>query len=123
MEILTPAMVYWVSMADQIRDFLWSFPTFVFLVCCFWGLAKSNVGYDEKVILNKKEKTLLVTLLIAVITCLIIRVFMPSSKTLAAMYVLQPIVNNESVQALPSEVLDFVRGYIKQYTPKDIDDV
>lgn len=123
MEILTPAMVYWVSMADQIRDFLWSFPAFVFLVCCLWGLAKSNVGYDEKVIWNKKEKTLLVTLLIAVITCLIIRVFMPSSKTLAAMYVLPPIVNNESVQALPSEVLDFVRSYIKQYTPKEIDDI
>ena len=123
MEILTPAMIYWVSMADQIRDFLWSFPAFVFLVCCLWGLAKSYVGYDEKVIWNKKEKTLVVALLIAVITCLIIRVFMPSSKTLAAMYVLPPIVNNESVQALPSEVLDFVRGYIKQYTPQKIDDI
>lgn len=40
----------------------------------------------------------------------------PSTKTVAAMCVLPAIVNNENVQALPNDILEFVRSLIQEYT-------
>ena len=37
----------------------------------------------------------------------------PSSKTVAAMIVIPPIVNNEQVQELPNNVLEFINDYLK----------
>ena len=41
-------------------------------------------------------------------------VLAPSGKTMIAMYVVPKIVNNEAVQQLPGELLEFVRSYLKE---------
>lgn len=40
----------------------------------------------------------------------------PSSKTVAAMLVLPPVLNNEQVQKIPSELLELLRDKIKDET-------
>lgn len=58
----------------------------------------------------------------AVITfvCLLLTaVFAPTKEIATAMFVVPPVVNNEKVQELPQNVLDFVNGWLKKYTPKE----
>nr|DAL31742.1 MAG TPA_asm: hypothetical protein [Caudoviricetes sp.] len=35
------------------------------------------------------------------------------------MFVVPPVVNNEKVQEIPNNVLDFVNGWLKENTPKE----
>lgn len=122
MEILTPAMVYWVGVVDSIK-YLVLVLSNLSMISGVMALVFYSFQYIENGVNYPKIRKLAIILISIALMSLTIRVFIPNGKTIAAMYVLPPIVNNESVQALPSEVLDFVRGYIKQYTPKDIDDV
>lgn len=41
----------------------------------------------------------------------------PRSETLAAMWVLPPLVNSESVQKLPGELIDYARAWLKHTMP------
>ena len=50
--------------------------------------------------------------------CLIVSIFVPSGKVLAAMYVLPAIVNSAAVQELPREVVEAARAYIRDMLPK-----
>lgn len=43
----------------------------------------------------------------------------PSDKIIAAMYLVPPVVNNEQVQEIPNNVLEFVNGWLKENTPKE----
>ena len=38
----------------------------------------------------------------------------PNSKTLIAMTMIPPVINNEQVQELPENVLDFINDYLKE---------
>ena len=55
-------------------------------------------------------------MLVIALSLFIMSVLVPSSKTLAAMFVISPIINNEQLQELPSNVLEFINGYIKEQT-------
>jgi hypothetical protein len=46
----------------------------------------------------------------------LLNVFIPNTKTVAAMILIPPIVNNEQVQQIPDDILTFVRSVIKEYT-------
>lgn len=125
MEILTPAMVYWVGIVDKIDRLFDSLSTLSIIfgvAMVIYCLITLSDGDNDNKFLPKAKKYATILLSVGSLA-LMLQTFIPSSKTLAAMYVLPPIVNNESVQALPSEVLDFVRGYIKQYTTKETDDI
>lgn len=49
----------------------------------------------------------------ATAVCGAITILVPSSTTLAAMYVLPAVVNSELVQELPGELVELARGYVK----------
>ena len=49
---------------------------------------------------------------------LLVSIVIPSGKAMVAMYVVPKVVNNESVQQLPGEILDFIRSYLKENTIK-----
>jgi hypothetical protein len=49
----------------------------------------------------------------------LLNVFIPNTKTVAAMVIIPPIVNNEQVQQIPDDILTFVRSVIKEYTFDD----
>lgn len=122
MEILTPAMVYWLGVVDSMKAWVLVLSV-LSMISGVIALVIYSFQYTENGVNYPKIGKLAIILISVGLMALTIRVFIPNGKTIAAMYVLPPIVNNESVQALPSEVLDFVRGYIKQYTPKEIDDI
>ena len=122
MEILTPAMVYWLGVVDSMKTWVLVLSE-LSMISGVIALVIYSFQYTENGVNYPKIGKLAIILISVGLMALTIRVFIPNGKTIAAMYVLPPIVNNESVQALPSEVLDFVRGYIKQYTPKKIDDI
>ena len=46
----------------------------------------------------------------------LLNVFIPNTKTVAAMILIPPIVNNEQVQQIPDDILTFIRSVIKEYT-------
>ena len=60
-------------------------------------------------------KRAVITFVCLLLTC----VFAPTKEIAAAMFVVPPVVNNEKVQELPQNVLDFVNGWLKKYTPKE----
>lgn len=73
--------------------------------------------YVPEEVVTKTAKILKVSLVsLAVIVAMAI--FAPSKETVIAMATIPPVVNNEKVQELPENVLDFVNGWLKEYTPK-----
>lgn len=57
--------------------------------------------------------------LIVVLICLVLlRGVAPSKEIVAAMLIVPPVVNNEKVQELPENVLDFVNSWLKENTAK-----
>lgn len=52
----------------------------------------------------------------AAVTLLLVA-FIPSGKTLAAMYVIPPIVNSSAVQELPSELVEVAREWLDELRP------
>ena len=52
----------------------------------------------------------------ASILCAIIFAGMPSTSTIAAMVILPPVANNEHIQALPEDIVKFVRSLIHEHT-------
>lgn len=55
--------------------------------------------------------------LVALLGAILLNVFIPSGKTLAAMYILPPIVNSEAVQKLPSELTDLAIEWLRELKP------
>lgn len=109
---LSPFMVYLAMQADSLRFSL----VFAMVACGFgvflfgfFGLLEDS-GWAQRIARN---------LIIAFVVCMAVRAFLPSTKTIAAMVILPPVVNNEQVQALPADILGFVRGLIREYTPKE----
>lgn len=54
-----------------------------------------------------------------VITLTILKGIAPSKETVIAMATIPPVINNEKVQELPENVLDFINEWLKEYTPKN----
>ena len=105
---VTPLTIYLFTLVDKIRLlslFVWiggaivGIPVFI---------ASFDLGISNDVRIKWTKRVLTV-----IFTCVILSVLVPSTKTLAAMYVIPPIVNNQSVQELPAEILSFVKEYLK----------
>lgn len=113
---ITPFEIYLVMQMDSFCVL------FSVLFLFMGGLALASVfvvcEYDTE---NKRrtlfKKVLMVTATLSVVS-LLLAVFIPSSKTVAAMYVVPKIVNNENVQKIPDEMLQLFRESIKDMTPR-----
>lgn len=105
---VTPLMIYLITLADNIRGLLSFIFTFggILSAVAFFSSLEFDISTEVRIKWIKR-------VLPALFTCIILFVLIPSSKTLAAMYVIPPIVNNESVQELPAEILSFVKEYLK----------
>lgn len=57
-------------------------------------------------------------LIVALICLVLLKGFTPSKEIVTAMLIVPPVVNNEKVQELPENVLDFVNGWLKENTIK-----
>lgn len=68
--------------------------------------------------LTKTIKKLFLTILIVLVISILGRSLSPSKEIATAMFVVPPVVNNQKVQELPENVLDFINSWLKENTTK-----
>lgn len=103
---VTPMMIYLIGIADHVRDFSVLF-LFIFTGIFLVFLIRYLVDGDKIPYLGT----------LAFLTGLLslILVFTPSSKTLAAMYVIPAVVNNEQIQNIGKNGLESLELLTKQW--------
>ena len=117
---ISPLEIYLISLVDKIGAiseviiFLSGLTSILFFV--FWMIGKSEsykTEEDEKT-LQRLWKFLKVSS-ICVLCSTLIHTFIPSSKTIAAMYLIPAIVNNEHIQNSTSNALKMLEGLTKEW--------
>ena len=117
---ISPLEIYLISLVDKVGAiseviiFLSGLTSILFFV--FWMIGKSEsykTENDEKT-LQRLWKFLKVSS-ICVIFSTLIYTFIPSSKTIAAMYLIPAIVNNEHIQNSTSNALKMLEGLTKEW--------
>lgn len=108
-------MVYLAMQADRI-GIVAILISLGFIVIAIISIVASG-GYNFFAEQAKKHRARAKKCLAASILCALIFTVMPSTRTVVAMVVLPPIANNEHVQALPEDIIKFVRGFIHEHTP------
>ena len=103
---ITPLMIYLIGIADNVTFFLGIVTRFGGVVGALYLFCSLDGDYEIDWKLVKR-------FLIPYIIFVFLLIITPSSKTLAAMYIIPPIANNQTVQELPKEVLNFVKEYLK----------
>lgn len=121
---LSPWLIYWLMQLDSICKFV---DAVAFLGTVGLGVlialrigCKNAPTHDEgaKAFYNATTKLYKFSSVIVPIFILL-NVFIPNTKTVAAMVLVPPIVNNEQVQQIPDDILAFVRSVLKEYTFND----
>ena len=112
---ITPGFIYLVTVLENLK---FAFPMMVFTAFCVligsWSWASMCAET-----LRERETSLKIAKLsvLAVLGFVFLQIFIPSGKTLAAMYILPPIVNSEAVQKLPSELTDLAIEWLRELKP------
>lgn len=81
----------------------------VFAIPCLYGFEA-----DKIIPIAKKWGIIILT---SFALCIVGKNLSPTKEIATAMFVVPPVVNNEKVQELPQNVLDFVNGWLKENTP------
>ena len=118
---MSPWLVYWLMQLDSICNFIDAvagigFVTLIGLIIVR-ALSANSSEYDTdaKAVYATTTKLCKFTSIVVPVFILL-NVFIPNTKTVAAMILVPPIVNNEQVQQIPEDILTFVRSVIKEYT-------
>jgi len=95
--------LYWLLKLDDIRHFLIS----ISVILASGGLFGIFIWKME---FNGKGniKAAIISLLVVVPMLSITATLLPTTKQMAAIYVLPPIINNEKVQQVPNDLLDIL---------------
>ena len=105
--------IYLVSLADKIVDPAGYIAIVIFVIFLF--VASITLGVCDTQEEIKKAKSVLKLLCITMVVCGSLAVFIPSSKTIAAMYVLPAIVNNEHIQNSTGNALEALENLTKEW--------
>lgn len=87
------------------------------LIAFFTTPLISDLSNNAKV--AKTIKKIFLTALVILIISVVGRTLSPSKEIATAMFIVPPVVNNEKVQELPKNVLDFVNSWLKENTSKE----
>ena len=118
---ISPWLIYWLMQLDSICKFVDAITFLGFFLLVILTViriaSKSVPSYDASAHAFYDATTNLHRFSCVIIPIFILlNVFMPNTKTVAAMILIPPIVNNEQVQQIPDDILTFVRSVIKEYT-------
>jgi hypothetical protein len=118
---ISPWLIYWLMQLDSICGFVEAIAVLgsVLLVVLFIlrTIFKEHADWDREAEIFYTVTTPLYKFSSVIIPIFILlNVFIPNTKTVAAMILVPPIVNNEQVQQIPDDILTFVRSVIKEYT-------
>ena len=115
---ISPWMIYVIGQADRwqgVADLGMLLGVFFLVVAC----CASATNWDE--IPRPVQKCIKILLPMAgvfVLCCILMSIFMPSSKTLAAMYVIPKIANNEQLQKDGGEIYRLAVEFAKDKLAK-----
>lgn len=122
MEVVSAFQIYLFGLLLNLKSDV-AFLGFLMLLVCVvlgvaWLMSKDNYAFDclseYTASIAKWFKRAVITFVCLVLTC----IFAPTKEIATAMFVVPPVVNNEKVQELPQNVLDFVNGWLKENTHK-----
>lgn len=111
---ITPGFIYLVAVlenANVAQHLIGTLAAITLIICVFTSLE----SYDGRI--RAKHYGYAKYSLIALLAIGLLQVFLPSGKTLAAMYILPPIVNSDAVQKLPSELTDLAIEWLRELKP------
>ena len=118
---ISPWLVYWLMQLDKICAFIDAIATLGSLslagLIIIRTVAKVHARWsrEDEELLNSTASFCRFSSIIVPIFVLL-NVFVPNTKTVAAMILVPPITNNEQVQQIPEDILTFVRSVLKEYT-------
>ena len=117
---ISPFEIYLITLVDKICAisevgiFLGFLASGAFLIFWMIGKAESYKTEDEEKTLQRLWKCLKIAV-ICVLCSTLIHTFVPNSKTIAAMYLIPAIVNNEHIQNSTSNALKTLEGLTKEW--------
>lgn len=125
--MITSWQVYWITRLDGFIGLLIFFSIVSFIivaVSCIVAMIKYSESQDRDWCNSHREnsnrlfllwkKVTLISLPIFIISTLLINLI-PSTKELAAIYLIPKIVNNEQVQKIPDNALKLLNGKLEQW--------
>ncbi len=120
--MITPSTIYWIGQCDNIRsactDFMFIGATFGAIIILLTIFAFHDDEVPRKgAWCGAVISTFLILLLVIGI---IGRLFIPSSKTVAAMYVIPAIANNEKIQDAGDRLYTLAVEWMEELRPKKV---
>ena len=117
---ISPFEIYLITLVDKVCSIseIGIFLGFLAsgLLLTFWLIAKAEsykTEDDEKTI--QRLARYLKSAVTCLVCCVLLNTFIPSSKTIAAMYFIPAIVNNEHIQNSTSNTLKMLEGLTKEW--------
>ena len=117
---ISPLEIYLISLVDKIDVisetiiFLGGLASSAFLFFWFIGKAENYKTEDDEKMLQRLWKCLKFSVT-CVICSILLHTFIPNSKTIAAMYLIPAIVNNEHIQNSTSNALKMLEELTKEW--------
>lgn len=110
--------IYFFGLLLNLKDMFDDLMFFLVFSSLLLGILVSMV-YDFNITaLKPVAKKLGIIIISAIAFCIIGKGLSPTKEIATAMFVVPPVVNNQQVQEIPKNVLDFVNGWLKENTPK-----
>lgn len=129
---ISPLMIYFISVIDSVKSMFFTFwiLIIIFLICWIIGtLITLCVKYDTERLERDDVKNFLqmyifnkslYKIVAAGFICFSITTFIPSSKTVGAMILLPALVNNENVQNITSNGMEFLKKLTEEWANERI---
>ena len=132
--MISESFIYWFTRLDHLHSFITSFYplpiifcviSFMVWICCSIGkiCVKDDNDVELESILAKIASCLKKTFVWAFIIALslsIVRTMLPTTKEMAAIYVIPKIANNENVQEVGSEIMTLAKEWLKELHPTNV---
>lgn len=114
---LTPPTIYVISTIDEVKRVLGSLCVLGFFIVFGLLFARIGTAIIESEETNEKFcrwfNPMMPKILGAFICVVLLNTFLPNQKTIAAMIVVPAIVNNENIQNISKNTLQWAEEYIK----------
>lgn len=114
---LTPTTIYVISTIDEVKRVLGSLCVLSFFIVFGLLFARIGTAIIESEETNEKFcrwfNPMMPKILGAFICVVLLNTFLPNQKTIAAMIVVPAIVNNENIQNISKNTLQWAEEYIK----------
>lgn len=116
---ISPLMIYFISVMDSVKSMFFVFWVLILIFFIFWIIGTlirlkcdEAKNFLQMYTFNKIAATGFI--------CFFISTFIPSSKTVGAMIFLPALVNNENVQNITSNGMEFLRKLTEEWANERI---